>query len=744
MLITVVFVVFRRFQLLPAILFLLHQTGALLFCAMLQPNYDRRMNDFRTVLFAFGAWTGLIFVILSFDGAHDPNSLFSKIMSVALYVGILPSIGGGVYFSRYMWSTTTAAAWSKYQEAQSTDAGGAAKVDEADDDDTVELNDDGDDELDLKASETANLAQYDLGSLEDKLWMANKTAGLEGVDGHQPLVFPRKTDRGVPYIDDETVWAWVKDFYIDGISMSFKQWYDAMRVEVSVRTLFWPRVPVTQDTRNKDKTNEYLAEKRRKLDIAEHILKWGVMKHPQSSYLQLQFMVFRIYREQVDKYLSERSSSDKTVYTNVATRLEDIEKLGLTMDLQFALFRKRKDLEHLRDTIGDKDVNTVSYEEVKKRQRAAHQAHERTQININNVWKALKQKRNANSNQANLTATLTALLQKVWESEQVATEAYVYIVERCSSQGMEASAILEQYAKFLRDVKRDRNAYLEISARAQLSSTSRDSASHQSGSRVSEEMNAATSKEATSKGGQQEIRTLKAQLRSATFMLMACVTVLFVVYFILASQYRDVLLNVNESGVRRFLSMRAVKLSRDMHFDAYHYKASVSDDVAAADSVECPREDLRCGIAVAKRYPLCTNEQLAYHNANPGGPTASWPAEQICAPDACCFEQFGPSVWSASAYTAREDFQYLHKKSFDEGAKALDASMEYFKYFHNNLVKTYRTTFAPQGDFYDRVNDKIVVYIADPDLTLETHRRAVKVRHFSLNLGSAAPRCALA
>jgi hypothetical protein len=733
MLITVVFVVFRRFQLLPAILFLLHQTGALLLCAMLQPNYDRRMNDFRTALFAFGAWTGFVFVILSFDGAHDPESLFAKIMSIALYIGILPSIGGGVYFSRYMWNTTTAAAWAKYQEVTSAEAGATAKADEPDepDDATVDLNDDGADEL-------PDLSHFDLMSLDDKLWMANKQALGEGIDTRQTLVFHRKTDRGVPYIDEQTVWSWVKDFYIAGISMSFKEWFDAMRVEVSVRALFWPRVPVTQDTRNKDKTNEYLSEKRRKLDIAEHILKWGVMKHPQSSYLQLQFMGFRIYREQVDKGLNSRNASDKTIYIDVVSKLEEIEKLGLTVDLQFALFRKRKDLEHLRDTLGDKDVNSVSYEEVKKRQRAAHQAHERTVININNVWKALKQRRNASSNDI-----MTTLLERVWESEQVATEAYEYVVERCSAQGLEASSILEQYAKFLRDVKRDRTAYMSMMTRAQLSSVSRDSTSHQSGSQASQDNAAISGKEDVVKDGQQQISTLKGQLRSATFVLMACVTVLFVVFYILAGQYRDLLLNVDESGARRSLTMRAVKYARDMHYSAYHYKIPVSDAYAAAESISCPRDDLRCGIAVAKRYPLCTVDQLAYYSTHPGGPTSSWPADKICAPDVCCFELFGPSLaepfWSASAYTAHEDLQYYEKKLFEESAKKLDASMEDFKYFHNNLVKTYRTDFKPQGDFYDRVNDKINVYIADPDPTLPIGRRPLQARHF-IHLRALSPR----
>ena len=577
--------------------------------------------------------------------------------------------------------------------------------------------------------------------------------------------------------------------------MSFLHWFDAMRVEVSMRKLFWPREPVTQDTRHKsiaalhekkdkgalagatsrpstgevtasarppkgaigrggkDETDDddgelsgktkyesYLIGKRRKLDIAEHILKWGVMKHPQSSYLQLQLMVFKIYRYQVDKEALKENNeanqsgpSGKQAYTGVATRLEEIEKLGLTVDLQFSLFRKRKDLEHLRDALGDKESTMGSYEEVNKRQRAAVQAHERTQININNVWKALKSKRTANFNQATLTATLTALLQKVWESEQTATEAYLYIVERCSTFDMQAATLLDQYAKFLRDVKMDESAYLEMRQRAQLSTTSRDSTSHQSGSRGSEEVNSGgTGKDAASKDGQQEIRTLKARLRSATFLLMACVTILFVVYFVLASQYRDVLLNVNESGVRRVLTMRAIKLSRDMHYSAYHFKNPVSDEVAAARAVDCPRQDIRCGIAVAKRYPLCTDDQLVYHSMNPGGPTLSWPVDKICAPDLCCFEQFGPSrtepYWSASTFTARQDLQFFHKTTFDDTAKSLDANMEDFKYFHNNLVKTFRTTFKQQEDFYDRVNDMIIVYIADPDPSLEIGRRSLKVR----------------
>ena len=53
--------------------------------------------------------------------------------------------------------------------------------------------------------------------------------------------------------------------------------------------------------------------------------------------------------------------------------------------------------------------------------------------------------------------------------------------------------------------------------------------------------------------------------------------------------------------------------------------------------------------------------------------------------------------------------------------------MEDFKYFHNNLVKVYRTSFQQQDEFYDRVNDKIEVYIADPDPLLEIKKRSVKV-----------------
>ena len=730
MLITVVFVVFRRFQLLPAILFLLHQTGALLFCAMLQPNYDRRMNDFRTALFAYGTWTGLIFLILSFDGAHDPNSLFSKIMSVLLYVGFLPAIGG-VFFSRYMWEKTTSEAWVKYEAEVEKDKKGTEGGADSEKADEISLVSDDEikEDVDGKTTEMTNLALYDLNSLSDELWMPIKTVGHEGVSIHKSLVFPNKTKQDVPHIEEDTVWAWVKDFYIDGISMSLKEWYNAMRVEVSIRKLFWPRVPVTQDTRNKDRATDYEHEKRRNLDVAEHILKWGVMKHPQSTYLQLQLLGFRIYREQVDKKgLGLHNSADKTVYTQVVIRMEDIEKLGLTLDLQFALFRKRKDLEHLRDSVGDKDVNSVSAEEVKKRQRAAHHAHERTLTNIHNVWKALKQKRHVNSSDA-----MTTLLERVWESEQVATEAYEYIVDRLSVNGQDASGdALKAYAGFLRDVKNDRNAYNAMLSRSLMSSTSRDSTSHQSGSQASQtDATQNVAKENVVKEGLKKISNLKAQLRSATLLLMGCVTVLFVVYFILVSQYRDMLLNVNESGIRCYLSMKAVKLARDMDFSAYHFKTLVPDEVAAAESIECPREDIRCGIAVAKRYPLCTIDQLAYHNGHPGGPTLSWPADKICAPDVCCFHQFGPSReephWSASAFTAHEDLQYYHQKSFEEESKYLDSAMEEFKYFHNNLVKTYRTSFQQQDEFYDRVNDKIEVYIADPDPLLEIKKRSVKV-----------------
>ena len=122
---------------------------------------------------------------------------------------------------------------------------------------------------------------------------------------------------GPPMLNDNEVFDFVAEFWKPNVAQGVKSWLEAMQVEVSTRFLQYSKQTVLPPPEM--------------IDIAQHILQRGLVKHPQSVYLQLQYALFLVaYRR---NYLAAHS---------LLQRLEDLYPLNF--HLAFSVFRKRKDL----------------------------------------------------------------------------------------------------------------------------------------------------------------------------------------------------------------------------------------------------------------------------------------------------------------------------------------------------------------------------------------------------------------
>jgi hypothetical protein len=351
---TIAFVVLRGYPAVLGFFFFVHQFTAFLFCVLTQPYYDARTTNFRSAMFAASSWVGLTFFVVSFA---DRGSSISSAMTVAMYIGFFASLPAGYFLSNMRYKNITGYEWDRIVNqycdesesddqdikmrnmGQSKDAKSMQNLRESIDEGNFEIN------KSLKEIRDQS-SRPEVPSLWEQGY-TTVSAGTDKADDNNP-VFARTSEDSnkysIPEIQDRQLRTWLADYYNAGVSQGIFEWLGSLYVEVSIRKLYFP------------KKNNITEQEKHHLDIADLILKWGMMRYPQSTYLRLQLMVLKVYRNQMVAKESQGHSAGlqgpTTRLTNERTDLVELEEMGLTLDLQFSVFRKKKDLDHMNDSIG--------------------------------------------------------------------------------------------------------------------------------------------------------------------------------------------------------------------------------------------------------------------------------------------------------------------------------------------------------------------------------------------------------
>jgi hypothetical protein len=347
---------------------------------------------------------------------------------------------------------------------------------------------------------------------------------------------------------------------------------------------------------------------------------------------------------------------------------------------------------------------------------------------MTSVWNYLKDPHTPQKMQR-----ISNLLERIWETEQLAQDAYEYVVNKVTVQDSQGSEVHKQYAKFLRDVKEDAKSARVIFDKCNIDLESRSQ--ENSKSLENSTQNADDNK---NKEGQKLITNLKTKLRMITILLIVVLLVLFVVYLVLTKQYQGTLKNLNESGVRRTTSMIAAMDARVMHETAMHYQIEMSDEDAITHTAHCAVEAENpaghpmggCGSCNAMHCPICTPAQYTtlrhkgYTTDNIGdgagdaghrrraGAAVALTAEQLASTtvDSCAVYECCKHVYRTAA-----DYKYYNKEEFKHAGLQLDEVMNDFWYYHNNLVHEYPPQIEEQLQFYRDNNDNIEIHEASTE-----------------------------
>ena len=270
-----------------------------------------------------------------------------------------------------------------------------------------------------------------------------------------------------------------------------------MQVEVKIRFLLVGKTNVKPD--------------KVLLDIAENILLKGMEANVQSSYLQIQYIIFlTAYRENFEQSKLKLDDLQRTVKINLG--------------MGYSIFRKLKDLDKLRQDHEDHEAD-YGFEEMQQNVQLADKSHEMCKARLLDMWMMLRQLHRG----ADLVQKIASLLEVVADSEKAAQEAFIYVLDKCK----DAEDVYRKYAVFVREIQDDAELALRMKDRAEELHTramSAESKSQASSSRPSsgtaEGGNEPLKSNATDSTTRDYVFTL--QLRIATGILLAVIIALFV------------------------------------------------------------------------------------------------------------------------------------------------------------------------------------------------------------------------
>jgi hypothetical protein len=447
------------------------------FTILLQPYYNFGYNDLRAGLFAGEAWAGIALVIVS--SSSQPTSTAFTIASLVVYV--VCAVGGFVAsrLSRRLLLNTVK---TEYQEQ----FGALTSVEAWRD----------------ASQRGANVVDPSVFSPPSNRKVLPRAASKASV----------KSKEVADLLDDDndvrrnSVWGIIAEEFVPGVTQGPFEWFRAVRTEVKTRFIL-------EGKTNRNPHPILLA-------IAENILLRGMQTSIQSAYLQLQYVVFlSAYRENFEQSKLKLDVIARTMNVNLG--------------LQYSIYRKRKDLDRLRQEHESKNADQgamvrsdgadIGYEEIQKREAVASEEYEKCKRNLLLVWRAIGHFQKGADN----SQRLATLLEAAANSELRAQDAFVYVLKRCQ----DAEAVYRKYALFLSEIQHDHDSakkMLEYAENIRIRATAGESKSQGSASRTSNQAEIDPSRLMTeSKSGFANV-WLAFKLRAATLLLIAAIGTLLI------------------------------------------------------------------------------------------------------------------------------------------------------------------------------------------------------------------------
>jgi hypothetical protein len=345
-----------------------------LFTILLQPFYSTSFTDLRAGFFMGEAWSGI--ALISVSASKQRTTLQFTIVSVVLYV--LFAIGGFVLSRLWRWYLLSkvraeyAAEFSLLDPAREASGANAGARGSA-----------------QGKSKEAGVVRDSADTHTHVLVGSGSSAGT----WHGARIIQRGTwcttynnmtffgsDRSVQALEDDNdvrrsaIWQIVTEEFVPGVSNTPRQWFSAVLTEVKTRFIL------------EGKTN--MLPHPVLIDIAENIYLKAIKDCVQSTYLQLQYVIFlSAYREN---------------FAQSKLKLEEVDRNAkVNLGLQYSIFRKRKDLDQLQQEHesqnmdskhGQKTMGVVAgYEDMQKREIATTEAYGQCRERLLGAWKAIGQ-----------------------------------------------------------------------------------------------------------------------------------------------------------------------------------------------------------------------------------------------------------------------------------------------------------------------------------------------------------------
>lgn len=274
---------------------------------------------------------------------------------------------------------------------------------------------------------------------------------------------------------------------------------------------------------------------------------------------------------------------------------------------RFDSFRFVRDMQMRREQAGTghragtarsgRRMDVITHEEVLKTLKRTRKDHAACNKVIDKTWRALAS-RNATPSE------LTAMVEHQFELQERALERYEFLVEQVPNNMQVNTRLASFFEEVMMDPEAARAVRDEIEASRQEAAggggtSGRDSASNSVAGDQSDCAGGAPSSvgRASSAKWQNAVKRLssmkevKAQrdaalrrhalkMRAATLLLLGAIVAAVVVYLSLYVEYRDTLLNLNDSGVRRALVTLCGVHARSMHLAAPAAAADGGDTAA--------------------------------------------------------------------------------------------------------------------------------------------------------------------
>eukprot|EP00294_Goniomonas_avonlea_P007734 CAMPEP_0114572710 /NCGR_PEP_ID=MMETSP0114-20121206/18452_1 /TAXON_ID=31324 /ORGANISM="Goniomonas sp, Strain m" /LENGTH=1798 /DNA_ID=CAMNT_0001759969 /DNA_START=409 /DNA_END=5806 /DNA_ORIENTATION=+ len=349
----------------------------------------------------------------------------------------------------------------------------------------------------------------------------------------------------VPYIDDDDVFPVISREYDPNRSSWFPKALSGALVEVRTRFLQTDRSP-------------------RAVAIAYNLFKTGLIKHPQSGYLRLQYLSFLVC------YTGNVSLASH--------RLTEFSKVSLDWDLGFSLLRKRRELQRhmLKEHLGADITNmdSIGFEEIKKMIKVANKQQGRSLQLVRQLWTTLLSQK---STQAE-TEALIPIFEDIHKAEHLADRAYAYLMNHTN----DSIEVLSSYARYLRQVKDNPDAAADLEEKCEeiRQSFNRNVEIDYRRETKSTAMRSAVSPSVVSSQGKragqsslimqqsQRVFRLKIQLQGCSLLLLGMLATIFSLYLFGLEDLQPVFISSNESGSRRYYTMEGGLMARNMHIAA--------------------------------------------------------------------------------------------------------------------------------------------------------------------------------